>query len=222
MRFYSILHGKQPVFKGEMPRRLLILLIIAVCLSGVISGGCDNAKETASFKTFAVEDSLLGAAWRIGETDKIMRIPAGFVPAPDSVLQLLQATVMEQFGTGHNLELQQCFINNVNMAGLLVAKIGGFVLLSDTARFFASYRESLYDVYGREQITEDNYLIDSIVIKKFFINGETTVHAQMIALSESGDAIEFDFFCPRPNYSHLAAIIDAATGSLRVSPQSDE
>lgn len=191
--------------------------LILICGWGC--GSSDRDKPTVDHLAFDVVDSLLGPVYEIESAGKSFRPPVGFEPAPDSILQMLKTTMIESIGLEPGVELRQCFLNPVYNAGVLVAEIDGLMLSSDTATFLSRYRQSLWETYGQESVREGEYGVERVFVKNFLITDSANVHFQLICLSDSTNAVELNYFCPRVYYTELVKLFESSIGSLKLKKQ---
>ena len=182
----------------------------------VFSVGCDSPekKESSQKKPFAAVDSLLGEVYQIPNTDKIFRPPVGFEAAADTVLEMLRAQLARNLGDQTGVEMVQCFLDTIHTAGLTVSTIEGINLGVDTTGFIERYRQKLYDIFGRENIGQNDYWVNDILVKNFIVSDAVIVRAQLLCLSETGNAVELTYFTPREQYPELVKLFESSMGSI--------
>lgn len=195
----------------------LRLIIISIIIPAVVfSVGCSSPekKESSTTKPFAAVDSLLGEVYQIPNTDKSFRPPIGFEAAADTVLEMLRAQLARNLGDQTGVEMVQCFLDTIHTAGLTVSTIEGINLGVDTTGFIERYRQKLYDIFGQENIGQNDYWVNNILVKNFIVSDAVIVRAQLLCLSETGNAIELTYFTPREQYPELIKLFESSMGSI--------
>ncbi len=199
----------------------LRLIIISIIIPAVVfSVGCSSPekKESSSrTKPFATIDSLLGDIYNIPNTDKSFRPPVGFEAAADTVLEMLRAQLARNLGDQTGVEMVQCFLDIIHTAALTVSTIEGINLAVDTTAFIERYRQKLYDIFGQENIGQNDYWVNNILVKNFIVSDAVIVRAQLLCLSETGNAIELTYFTPREQYPELIKLFESSMGSIELA-----
>ncbi len=184
----------------------------------VFSVGCDSPekKESSRTKPFVAVDSLLGEVYQIPNTDKSFRPPVGFEAAADTVLEMLRAQLARNLGDQTGVEMVECFLDTVHTAGLMVSTIKGINLGVDTTGFIERYRQKLYDIFGQGNVRQNDYWASDVLVKNFFVSDAVIVRAQLLCLSETGNAAELTYFTPREQYPELVKLFESSMGSLEL------
>lgn len=191
------------------------LLIVLVAL---IIGGCNQSKQIEEADVvlqLSVIDSLLGSEYVVEPCQKSFRPPIQFQSASDSILELIRYNMHLNAETEKTLTLNNCFLDQDNHAGLLVTIVNGLTLQSDTAEFMAEYRQSFYDLFGWTNVNEKDLWVEDIFIKSFTIADSQTVHLKLLCLSQTGSALELNYFCPLDLYPHLSKRFESSAASIK-------
>lgn len=191
-------------------------VIVMLWLTGLGCSSSNDERASGDRLTFDVVDSLLGPVYEMASADKSFRPPIGFEPVSDSILEVLKTTMVESMGVESRMELRQCFLDSTHMAGVLAAEIEGLMLSSDTTAFLARYRQSLGNMWGQEGFREGEYWVKDVFVKNFLVTDSHNVHFQLICLSDSANAVQLNYFCPRQNYPELVKLFESSIGSLRL------
>jgi hypothetical protein len=199
-----------------MKLKLKVAITLMIIPAVVFSVSCDSPekKESSRTKPFAAIDSLLGEVYQIPNTDKSFRPPVGFEAAADTVLEMLRAQLARNLGDQTGVEMVQCFLDTIHTAGLTVSTIEGINLGVDTTGFIERYRQKLYDIFGQENIRQNDYWVNNILVKSFFVSDAIIVRAQLLCLSETGNAVELTYFTPREQYQELVKLFESSMGSI--------
>lgn len=184
------------------------------CLLG---GGCRKQNEEVAGRTpcpYVAVDSLLGAMYRIPGTDLQLRPPAGFNPAADSILMMLQARLEQGVGRDAGVQMVACFLDTIHMAGLMISVIEESAVRPDTGIFWGRYRESLYKLFSQERVREEGFWSGDVEIRTFLAKDENPARWQCICVGPSGDPVELTYFVNQSSLAELMERLQASTASV--------
>lgn len=192
-----------------------LLLLLAI----FIFAGCNNAKRTEAPEPapqLSIVDSLLGTEYFVTTCQKSFRPPILFQPASDSILELIRYNMNLDAETENTLALENCFLDEAHHAGLLITVVKGLTLQSDTTAFLQEYRQSFYDLFGWANVNEKDLWIGDVFVKSFTIADSQNVHLKLLCLSQVGNALELNYFCPRELYPLLTKRIESSAASIKM------
>ncbi len=199
-----------------MPSRHIWLLFVLI-LGGLISGGCRKQDADLTNRPpcpYAAVDSLLGAMYRVPGTDLQVRPPAGFNPAADSILMMLQARLEQGIGPDAGVQMVACFLDTIHMAGLMISVIEESAVRPDTGIFWGRYRQSLYKLFSQERVREENFWSGDVEIKTFLAKDENPARWQCVCMGPSGDPVELTYFVNQNSVPALMEKLKASTASI--------
>jgi hypothetical protein len=193
------------------------VLILMAFISLIVAGGCSGQKKSKSGQNdpFSINDSLIGSEYKITGTGKSICPPINYAPAPDSVIKMLRASFEKGSGVIPGVTLVQCFLDTSHISGLLVTVIDSLNLGADTAKFMEWYRQSLVNLFGPQNVHESNALIGDISLKSFLAIDSLNFRYQFVCLTQTGNAVELNYFGPRIFYPTLMRSLESSVGSIK-------
>ena len=104
-------------------------------------------------------------------------------------------------------------------AGMMISTVEGINFKVDTTGFLDRYRQKLYQLFGQENISEDDFWTGGVLAKRFFVSGSVIVRIQLLCMSNDGNAVELIYFIPREQYPVLVDHFNASIGSIQLTDQ---
>ncbi len=204
---------KNPANHFKTVSSVLFCLLYLFLLLGCNSSG--NEKTVAQQLSFDVIDSLLGPVFEIEQANKLLYIPVGFEPIPDSLFESLKSKQKAELKGNMDIEMVEFFFDSLHNAGLIASSIKDLALKSDTSVFMENYRNSLIEYYGGDRIRSGEYLVNDIYVINFLITDSAHVRFQLICLSEDDHALELQYFMPNKSYPKLVKSIESSIGTIK-------
>ncbi len=198
-----------------MPLHTYGMLLLAMML--IL--GCSRTNQRQTVETspqLSIVDSLLGEEYLVDLCQKSFRPPLKFEPAADSILDLIRHNMSLDLEVEGSLVLNNCFLDEANHAGLLVTVVQGLNLKSDTNSFMAEYRQSFHELFGWANVNEKDLWVGDVFIKSFTIAGDQNIHLKLLCMSQSGNSMELNYFCPTELYPQLSSRFESSAASIRL------
>ncbi len=209
------------MFPIGMKKLLIQLLICAMLFALIVSCEQENTPEPDT-SYFVHKPELLGEGVELFDCDKWLRVPKGYSPAPDSVLELLQATFAAIKEKMFESTMTHCFLDTINQSGLLITRLHNFHLGPDTIEFLSNYRGILQNRYGSGGIIEGEEFIDSVFVKYFAVTDRSIARVQVLCLTGKGDAVELNYFIPDSMYGRKLPMIKSSVSTIKALPRDDD
>lgn len=198
-------------------------LNLSICLLSILLilvwTGCNRTGQRQMIEAtpqLSIVDSLLGEEYLVDVCQKSFRLPLKFEPAADSILELIRHNMSFNLDDDGSLVLDNCFLDEANHAGLLVTVVQGLNLKSDTTSFMAEYRQSFHELFGWANVNEKDLWVGDVFIKSFTIAGDQNIHLKLLCLSQSGNSMELNYFCPTDLYPQLSGRFESSAASIRL------
>lgn len=192
-------------------------LALTLSLATLIIPGCDRSPERAEQAerlSFTVTDSLLGAKLAVPQANKVLRVPAGFEPLSDALLDSLRGIQTEIADGGSNVELVTALLDPAHGGGLTASVIPGVSLGDD--EYVERYERALRDVESRSNVRSGTYVVNDVLVKNYLVSDSTQVRFQLLCLSEGDAALELVYFAPRRSYPTMVKAFESSIGTIRV------
>ncbi|MEZ5359371.1 MAG: hypothetical protein R3F48_11135 [Candidatus Zixiibacteriota bacterium] len=201
-----------------------IIFILITIVGALVLGSCtqENGISVAHDAYFVYNSAYLGNGIELTACDKWFRLPKGYSPAPDSILQMLQASLNNFKDRMFEIEMTHCFLDTMTQSGILVTQIKDFTLGSDTTAFFENYSQVLDNLYGHAGVIDGSEVVnDSVLIRYFIVTDRRIARFQAICLTNRFDGVELNFFMPDSLYQSKLAIIRSSLSTLKALPRPD-
>ncbi len=206
--------GRYP--EPAMYIRRLVFVPIVIALVFLFFLACSNNRSDKQVNDlyFNVVDSLLAPEIELGTTGWRIRPPRNLTALPESLMADFRKILSSSLKDSTRITLLGILMSEETRASLMISRIVGFNLQSDTAGFMENYRRALRNEDENQSIESGDFLHGEVYVKNILVSDSASVQFRLICFKPSDDAIELIYTTPRTVYSNFAKSIESSIGSL--------
>ena len=196
-------------------RRLVIApIIVALVFLFFLACGNNRSDKQVSDLYFNVVDSLLASEIELVATGWRIRPPRNLTALPESLMADFRKILSNSLEDSSSVTLLEFLLSEETKASLMISRIAGFNLQSDTAGFMENYRRALRNEDENLSIESGDFWHGEVYIKNILVSDSTSVQFRLICFKPSDDAIELIYTTPRTVYSDFVKSMESSIGSL--------
>ncbi len=204
-----------PIMRAGTVNSISQIFIIVACWGCLLCGCGPSEKEPeAQSMMFDVVDSLLGEQLILAESGIQFSLPAGFVGAPDSVLQIISKHIKIYAYDTLQVEPFGCYIDTVNRAGIVITTLHGIEIKTEPSGFTEKYYQSLLDIFGSSQVHAGSYEVGGVYVRNFLVTHGGMVRFHMLCQADSGQSAELVYFASGETYPRLIKHFESSMGTV--------
>jgi hypothetical protein len=191
----------------------ICLFMASAFVIGVI-GGCGSTKKQGKY---TLDASLLGPAFEIPTTGKVLQLPASFVPLVDSELVSAKEYVRQMLGDNMGMLLQQIYHNDSAQSTIWIYAIGNLNTSQDTSGFVNYYKQGLLSAFGDSNVKIDNFYADGIIVKEYIVKdterGYMKIH--IIGISKTKNGVILEYNAPFAKFDEFKKQFESSIASIK-------
>ncbi len=193
------------------PASIMIVLVFLFFLA------CSNNRSDKQVADlyFNVVDSLLAPAIELGSADWQIRPPKDLTVLPESLMADFRRILSNSLKDSSKITLLEIQLSEETRASLMISRIAGLNLQSDTAGFMENYRRALRNEDENQSIESGDFWHGEVYVKNILVSDSTSVQFRLICFKPSDDAIEMIYTTPRTVYGDYVKSIESSIGSLQ-------
>ena len=203
-----------PEHPGYLRRSFIASAIGALVFLFFLACGNNRSDKQVSDLYFNVVDSLLASEIELGTTGWRVRPPKNFTALPELLMADFRKILSSSIKDSSSITLLEVLLSEETRASLMISRIAGLNLQSDTAGFMENYRDALRSEDKTKSIESGDFRHGEVFVKNFLVSDSTNVQFRLICLKPSNDAVELIYTTPRTVYSDFVKSIESSIGSL--------
>ncbi|MEE8418125.1 MAG: hypothetical protein V3S06_05610 [candidate division Zixibacteria bacterium] len=203
-----------PEIPGYSRRPFIASTIGAVAFLFFLACSNNRSDKQVNDLYFDVVDSLLASEIELGSSGWRVRPPRNLTALPESLMADFRKILSSSLKDSTRITLLGILMSEETRASLMISRIAGLNLQSDTAGFMENYRDALRSEDETKSIESGDFRHGKVYVKNFLVSDSTNVQFRLICFKPSDDAIELIYTTPRAVYSDFVKSIESSIGSL--------
>ncbi len=199
---------------GYIQRLAFSSIVIVLVFLFFLACGNNRSDKRLNDMYFNIVDSLLAPAIELGHADLQIRPPKDLTALPESLMADFKKILSNSLQDSSKITLLEILLSQETKASLMISRIAGLNLQSDTAGFMENYRDALRSEDKTKSIESGDFWHAEVYVKNILVRDSSNVQFRLICLKPSNDAIELIYTTPRAVYGDYVRSIESSIGSL--------
>ncbi len=200
---------------GYVQKLALASIMIVLVFHFILACSNNRSEKRLNDMYFNVVDSLLAPAIELGSSGWQVRPPKDLTALPESLMADFRKILSDSLKDSSKITLLEIWLSEETRASLMISRIAGLNLQSDTAGFMENYRHALRNEDEKQNIESGDFWHGEVYVKNILVRDSANVQFRLICMKPSNDAVELIYTTPRTVYGDYVKSIESSIGSLQ-------